>query len=47
MERLGDPVPAALDRFDFLQQHFLRTDEQTINPALNAQDEFGRFYLML
>ena len=46
MQRVGYPVPAALDGLDLLQQHFLRADEQTINPALNAQDEFGRFDLM-
>ena len=46
MQRVGCPVPAALDRLDLLQQHVLRADEQTINPALNAEDELGRFDLM-
>ena len=41
MQRVGHPVPAALHGLDLLQQHFLRADEQTVNPALNAQDEIS------
>ena len=46
MQRVGYPVPAALDGLDLLQQHLLRADEQTVNAPLNAQDELARLNLV-
>ena len=46
MQRVGCPVPSALDGLDLLQQHLLRADQQTVNAPLDAQDELARLDLM-
>src|SRR6266699_1524633 len=42
MERVGHTAPPILDGFDLLQNHFLRSDQHTIDPALNSQGQLRR-----
>ena len=46
MQRVGHPVPAALDGLDLLQQHLFRADEQTVYAPLNAEPELASINLM-
>jgi len=44
VQGIGFVIPRSLNGFDFLQQHLLGRDEQTINPSPDLQREFIRFH---
>src|SRR5438132_147639 len=46
MERIGSPIPGILHGLDFFQDHFARVRYNAVNPASDAQDQFGRFQVV-
>jgi hypothetical protein len=46
MERVGHPIPASMDRFDFLHSNRSIHLEHTIEPALDAQGKLAAIQIV-